>query len=69
VHSPAILILAVPSEAVRDDGDKGPHVGEVRPEAIVGGDVGRVKLASAAGPEAFARVMAVPDVEVAFYRC
>lgn len=66
VHAAAILVLAIPREAVGDDGDERPHVGEIGPEAVVGGDVGGVKLAGTAGPEAFARVVAVPDVEIAF---
>lgn len=67
VHAAAVLVLAVPCEAVGDDGDEGPHVGEVGPEAVVGGDVGGVKLARAGGPEAFTGVVAVPDVEIAFF--
>lgn len=67
VHAAAVLVLAIPCEAVGDDGDEGPHVGEVGPEAVVGGDVGGVKLAGAGGPEAFTGVVAVPDVEIAFF--
>jgi hypothetical protein len=66
VDAAAVLVLAVPGEAVGDDCDEGPHVGEVGPETVVGRYVGGVKLASAAGPEAFTGVVAVPDVEVTF---
>lgn len=66
VHAAAVLVAAVPGEAVGDDCDERPHVGEAGPEAVVGGDVGGVKLARAGGPEAFAGVVAVPDVEVTF---
>jgi hypothetical protein len=67
VHAAAVLVVAVPGEAVGDDCDEGPHVGEVGPEAVVGGYVSGVKLPGAGGPEAFAGVVAVPDVEIAFY--
>lgn len=66
VHAAAVFVRAVPREAVGDDCDKGPNVGEVGPEAVVRGDVCGMQLPSARGPEAFTGVVAVPDVEIAF---
>lgn len=62
VDAAAVLVGAVPREGVLDDGGEGPHVGEVGPEAIMGRDVRGVELLGAAGPEAFAGIVEVPDV-------
>lgn len=62
VYSAAVLVDAVPGEAVVDDCREGAHVGEDGPEAVVGGYVGGVELFGAAGPEAFTGVVAIPDV-------
>lgn len=66
VHAAAVFVLAVPREAVGDDGDEGSHVREVGPEAVVGSYVRGMHLPGAGRPETFARVVAVPDVEIAF---
>lgn len=36
VHAAAVLVLAVPGQAVGDDGGKRAHVGEAGPKAVVG---------------------------------
>lgn len=47
MHAPAVLVLPVAGEAVVEDGAEGAHIGEGRPEAVVGGEVGGVELAGA----------------------
>lgn len=66
VHAAPVLVLAVPREAVRDDGHQRPHVRQARPQPVVRRHVRGVQLLGPAGPEPLARVVGVPDVEVAW---
>lgn len=66
VDAAAVPVHAVPVEAVVDDGGEGPHVGQVGPQTVVRADVRGVELLRAAGPEAFSRIMTVPDVQIAW---
>ena len=66
VDPPAVLVDAVPCQRVVDDGGQRSHVGQARPQPVVGAHVRGVKLPCARGPEALARVMGVPDIQVAW---
>ena len=65
MNAPAVGVLPVGLERVVDDGGERAEVGQDGPEAVMEGEMGGVELAGAAGPEAFAGVVLVPDVEVA----
>ncbi len=65
MHPPPDAVDAIPLQRIRRDGDQRPQVRQTRPQPIERGDVRPVQLARARGPEALARVVQVPDVEVA----
>ena len=68
VHAAAVAVDAVAGQRVLGDGGHGAQVGQRRPEAVMGADVGLLQLARARGPHAFARVVQVPHVEVRHLR-
>lgn len=65
VHAAARLVDPVPGQRVGDDGGQRSHVRQAGPQPVVRGHVRRVQLLCAAGPEALAGVVRIPDVEVA----
>ena len=64
MHSSTVGVDTVPIQTVVDNGSQGSHVWKNGPEAVEGADMRGVKLLGAACPEAFAGVMAIPDVQI-----
>lgn len=62
------FILTIPllaTQGIRDNRRQRTEVGQVTPQSVESAEVRGMQLARAARPEAFARVVIVPDVEVA----
>ncbi|MNR41889.1 hypothetical protein D3C85_1603370 [compost metagenome] len=63
-----MLVDTVASQAVIGDGHQGPQEWQVRPQPVMGADVGALKLARARCPQAFPWIVGIPDVEVPHLR-
>ena len=63
-----MLVDAIAGQTVIGDGHQGPQEWQVRPQPIMGADVGALKLARARCPQAFPWIMGIPDVEVSYLR-
>src|SRR6266851_54225 len=68
VDAPAIVVDAVAGQAVGGDGRHWPQIGQGRPQAVEHRHVRGLELAGARGPQPLARIVEIPQVEVADLR-
>src|SRR5580704_71746 len=68
VDAPAIVVDAVAGEAVGRDGRHRPQMGQGRPQAVEHRHVRRLELAGARSPQPLARIVEIPQVEIADLR-
>src|SRR5882757_19662 len=68
VDAPAIIVDAVTGEAVGGDGRHRPQIGQGRPQAVEHRHVRGLELAGARRPQSLARIVEVPQVEIADLR-
>lgn len=64
VTAEAIFVGLVLSEAVRNDSEERSEIRETGPETVSSGKVGGMELASTGRPEAFTRIVEVPNIEI-----
>ena len=65
MHAAAVFVHAIIGEAVVGNRYQRPQIRQGRPQAVVGADMRSLQLAGPGGPEAFARIVQIPDIEVA----
>src|SRR6267154_1502481 len=68
MDAPAVFVDAVAGEAVGGNGRHRPQIGQGRPQAVEHRDVRGLELAGARRPQSLARIVEVPQVEVADLR-
>src|SRR6266851_803971 len=68
MDAPAIVVDAIAGETVGGDGRHRPQIGQCRPQAVEHRHVSGLELAGARGPQSLARIVEVPQVEIADLR-